>query len=544
MNLRSRFHLLLLALILPSAVAAQIASPSPEVFRASSQLVVLDATVLDKAGQVVTQPLRREDFIIEEDKRPQAIYSFESLTEHAAAANRNPEELPLLIFVLDELNYSYQSSQGSSWNVMEQAAEYAYERNELAAFLRTQPEQLRQRTEVLVLTHHGYYVLGEPTRDRDALLGKVTRHNPGLGQPFRDYLEESGGGSSQVPDYTLSRASMSAVWSLALRERSVPGRKIVVWLGYGGPPKATEHPVSARNLTPLQRHVREITDLLLDSRITLDLVGPGGGAEFNPTQYAQGLSSYSFESDFGFTGYISATGGQWKNGNDIRGEIQTSAFYGSTFYTLSYRPSNHDFNGEFRRIHVRIKGHPEWTVLTKQGYYAMQFGGEKDTEHQLQTDMEVATFEAMPFSAVGASLASVQRIRDTDNALFTFRLDSGDLQWRIGSDTNCREADVTISGAALGSVFRNSALAGKVATWKLSAPSDVDLSSVRSQISVLLSVTPKTQRLRFVVRDMANGRMGTIDLNPAVLATAPTIDAPAPALQQHDPDTPSTPVSQ
>lgn len=30
------------------------------------------------------------------------------------------------------------------------------------------------------------------------------------------------------------------MWSLALRERGVPGRKIVLWLGYGGPNHAVE----------------------------------------------------------------------------------------------------------------------------------------------------------------------------------------------------------------------------------------------------------------------------------------------------------------
>lgn len=69
---------------------------------------------------------------------------------------------------------------------------------------------------------------------------------------------------------------------------------------------------------------------------------------------------------------------QWKNGNDVRGEIQASAAYGTSYYTMSYRPSNNRFDGDFRRIRVTVKDHPEWLVLTKAGYYATQFGGEKD----------------------------------------------------------------------------------------------------------------------------------------------------------------------
>jgi hypothetical protein len=89
-------------------VGAQ-APKQDEPLRVTTQLVVLDATILDKTGHVVTQPLTRDDFLIEEDKKPQTIYSFESIAEHAtAAAKRDSEKAPQLIFVLDEMNYAYQ----------------------------------------------------------------------------------------------------------------------------------------------------------------------------------------------------------------------------------------------------------------------------------------------------------------------------------------------------------------------------------------------------------------------------------------------------
>lgn len=88
---------------------AQAPAKSPETLSVTTQLVVLDATVLDKAGNVVTQPLTREDFQIEENKKPQTIYSFESASEHqAGVASGDAAKAPLLIFVLDEMNYAYQ----------------------------------------------------------------------------------------------------------------------------------------------------------------------------------------------------------------------------------------------------------------------------------------------------------------------------------------------------------------------------------------------------------------------------------------------------
>ena len=78
--------------------------------------------------------------------------------------------------------------------------------------------------------------------------------------------------------------------------------------------------------------------------------------------------------------------------------------YGTLYYTMSYRPSNHDFNGDFRRVRITVKDHPEWTVLTKAGYYAMKFGGEVDVEHQQVSDLSIATFEPMPFTGIARRL--------------------------------------------------------------------------------------------------------------------------------------------
>jgi VWFA-related protein len=521
-----------------AAAMAQEQAPQPDVLHVTTQLVVLDATVLDKEGKIVTQALGRDDFQIEENKKLQAIYSFEPVDEHtAAAASGDKEKSPELIFVLDELNYAYDTRNTPAWNVMEQADQYTYERKELLAYLQAQPEMLQEETEVLVLTHHGYRILVQPTRDRAVALERVERHDAGLGSPYRDFIEETGGGG--VRDYTLTKDSLQAMWSLALQQRSLPGRKLVIWLGRGAPtlPLAVRHYENSlggppvEKLPPVQRYQREITDLLVDARITLDLIGPGGGQTANPAAVAQQVDSYRFDSDFGFSGYITATGGQRKNSNDVRGEIQTSIEYGTRYYTMSYRPTNHDFGGEFRRIRVTVKGHPEWIVLTKAGYYAMQYGGEKDLEHQVVADLGVVTFEAMPFSAIGATLTQIERIKGTDKARFTFQVDSDDLQWHTDATAKVRQADIAVSGAALGSVFKTNALASEAAIWKLTVPLSAEKAPIHSAVSVTVRVPPKTERLRFAIRDTANGRMGTVDLNPAALAKAPEIEAPTPALQ-------------
>ena len=49
-------------------------------------------------------------------------------------------------------------------------------------------------------------------------------------------------------------------------------------------------------------------------------------------------------------------------------------------YTLSYTPKSHIEDASFRSVRVTVKGHPEWIVSTKSGYYA--FGHRDDRDKQ------------------------------------------------------------------------------------------------------------------------------------------------------------------
>lgn len=498
----------------------------------TTQLVVLDATVFDKQGHLITVPLTRDDFDIQEDRKPQAIRYFESAAEHVAQlGNREPGKAPLLIAVLDELNFAYNPGASNAANIQQQAADYFFMRKELADFLESQPAQMDEPMEVLALTHHGFLVLAQPTNQRDTLIARVRQRDPGLGSPYRDYLEES-------PDATLTKDSLQAMWSLALQARSMPGRKLVLWLGYGGPDRdGSSHFSRPDRLTPFELYSRQVTDLLVDARVTLDVFRPGtnpGQPEVDPSagkiaQIAASINSIGSATSFGFTNYVRATGGESVRVNDVKSEISQTIHYGTVYYTLSYTPKNRDFDRQFRRIRVTVKGHPDWIVLTKAGYYALQYGGSQDFEHQLQADLTVATYEAMPLSAIGATLDQVGRIQGTEErgaftARFILNVDPADLQWQTNSQTNLREAQVAVSAAALGSVTTPDALASKAATWKLTTKTSADdKTHLKTTVTIELHVPAKTRRIRFVVRDLANGHMGTTDVGIKAVEAAPEV---------------------
>src|SRR5580658_4351365 len=96
---------MLLAAFSVYLTAQDLQDPSSvSTFQATSSLVVLDVTVLDKQGRPVANGLTMDDFTITEDRKTQTIFSFEAPEVHVVEANagdNNPEgKAPATIFVL------------------------------------------------------------------------------------------------------------------------------------------------------------------------------------------------------------------------------------------------------------------------------------------------------------------------------------------------------------------------------------------------------------------------------------------------------------
>ena len=452
---------------------------TPNTIHTTTRAVVLDATVMTRSWATSSQRRSLDDFEVLEDKHPQTIRYFESQIEHLTAQSIDPTKAPLIIAILDEINFPYTRVESSSQNIIDQLGDYVYIRHQIRSVSGKAVAQMDAPMEILALNTHGYLSLSEPTRDRDLLLRKLRQHDPGLGQPFRIYLEEQS-------DHTATRASFQAIATLALRYRDISGRKIALWFGYGGP-NYSENLIKG-HVTNYGRYIRQLTDLLVDARITLDILTPGTGSlvRTNPSatpssgmDFASNASAsanaYSFNTNYGFNSFVVVTGGTDFRGNDVKGEVVSSTRSAGMYYTLSYSPQNHIFNGNFRHITVTVKGHPDWRVLTKQGYFGLQYGGAKDVESQLHDDLSLATFEAMPFSNIGVSVIDFVRVSENPKlgALFRFTLlRSEDLQWVDNAATGQREAQVAISAAALDD--RINVLGSKAGVWKLSAPEHPD----------------------------------------------------------------------
>jgi VWFA-related protein len=211
-------------------------------FQVTSRLVYLDVTVLDKEGNPVVTGLTKDDFAITEDKRPQAIFSFEPPEPIALNANEadheGPGNRPAMIQVLDRLNSQFE--------------DFSFLRQSMRKYLEAQPDRLAAPAELMVLDNQSLELAQGYTRNKADLLyalDHVPRALPyKLGRNWNDErLAES----------------IEALQQIALQNKTISGRKNLVWLGYGGP-NHVQDPGDPANEKDIRFFVHDTTNMLVE----------------------------------------------------------------------------------------------------------------------------------------------------------------------------------------------------------------------------------------------------------------------------------------
>jgi len=157
---------------------------------------------------------------------------------------------------------------------------------------------------------------------------------------------------------------------------SLPGRKNVMWftgsLSASFLPGAdsTSAATTAGNgptpeSTSYNDEVKELVDAMARSQVSIypvDVRGvvvtnvkavPGAQAESNSGEL---YATYAVEDDI-----ATATGGHaFYNRNDVKDSLEQATENGGNYYTLSYSPSNQNYDGQLRKLHVE---------LAKRGYH-------------------------------------------------------------------------------------------------------------------------------------------------------------------------------
>ena len=490
----------------------QQTAAAPPTFRVTSNLVFLDVTVLDKQGRPVVTGLTENDFTITEGTRPRRIFSFDAPATGEKTANNSPAT----IFVLDLLNTPLEDA--------------AFLRDWVRRYLSLQSEQLDSPTELMVLGNNSLDMVQAYTRSRAELMYALNHVPAAL--PFK-----LGG---KWGEERLSR-TIEALQQIALQNKGLPGRKNIVWMGYGGP-SIPEDPADPKYAKDMRFYAHETTNMLVNARMCLFLIYPGLKGAGNPDYFRIGINPAismgdsiggdPFAGSINFGLFVRGTGGLFfHDRNDTDAEIREAQKLGSNYYTLTYQPGLGEADGKFRKVEVRLRD-PSLRAMTKTGYYAPEQATATDPSPQpvnAMDEISEAAQSSIVFNALELSVVKVVRHPDSNTAEVAVLLKSANLRWQATNDGHSG-ANVTVAAVSLSG--RRDILASRLQrlTVLSNGQDAARLAQSNTLLTITLPVPPKTNSVRVVVRTDDGGQVGTAELDHKSLQAAAESPTPAPHL--------------
>jgi VWFA-related protein len=412
--------------------------------------VVVDVTVSDSRQDAV-RLLKSSDFTVLEDGRPQNIKIFE---EHAASEagplppapklepgtftnySPVPANSALDILLFDKLNTPMNAQ--------------TVVRDQVLKYLKQAPAGAR--TAIFSLTTQLRLLQGF-TSDPEVLRALVEgkKGNPGASPLINDavsgvglgaddqLLETAGEALGNSPDGQTTLANMKQFvaeeqsFKLQLRTRytldalnllarylsNLPGRKNLIWFSGSFPVSILPDP-SLKDpfavMDSARDEFRETVDLLMRSQVAVYPIDARGllvapmmqasnintASSLNPGTFANNMGRFfqqTGEENSTMEQMARDTGGKaFENTNDLKAAIEKAIEAGSNYYTLAYTPTNHDWNGSYRKIQVKVD-RPGVALAYRRGYYADELVEGKHQKQEQQAKPDLA-----PYSAIDAAM--------------------------------------------------------------------------------------------------------------------------------------------
>jgi VWFA-related protein len=409
----SRFRLLLFGVTLfalPAnslfAQAAPTESPTA-LFKLNVRTTVENVVVMGKNGRAVPD-LRKEDFRVFENGKPQTITFFEpnlATTEAVAVPVALPANtftnLPVAppnnvtnVLLLDALNT--------------RSTERMYAQLQMVKYMAALPPNLR--IGVFTLDNEKFHMLWGFNQDSSALRAAVaefgakhSRSSAAQSQAEQQELMATADAvkraAKDANDYRLGESAdalqhflkhgtgiidqhddffttMNALEAMAHYLAGIPGRKNLFWLAGHFPYQIKSSPDEAHSM--YFEWYREARDKLTEAGVSVYPIDANGvDVDTGGNQSRASINRF-----FDTEGWAEETGGKAYHGNDIHQEIVEAVDHGSRYYTLAYVPSDRKEEGRERKVEIKVLS-DKYTLFYRKSYFE-------------QTQKEIAKANAAP----------------------------------------------------------------------------------------------------------------------------------------------------
>jgi VWFA-related protein len=550
---------------------------SATVLKTITRLVVVDVVATDKNGPVAG--LERGDFTILEDGNPQQIRVFTFQQPHPGSA---ATAAPVAASLPDNVYTNFpRYTVDSSLNVVLMDAlntslpHQAYVREQMIKYL----EKMPAGRPVAVYTLGTKLTLLQDFTSDPEVLKTVVRNlrvkisplldNP-AGGPEQELLPAGLADSGMMPAEMLGAMqrfeqervsfqtdlrvayTINAMTSIARSLSGYPGRKNLIWISEAFPLSVDPNMeltgdvfAGTRNYGP---QIAELADSLIDAQIAMYPVDARGlvpSSLFDASNSGRDKFGRSLGRGGRMGTAISAesavlqnvhgamqeiadrTGGRaFYNTNDIDGAVRKSIDDGSTYYTLAYYPENKNWNGKFRKIHVKTS-RPGVKLRYRLGYYAVDptlFAGQNQKQQAssfalaLSPDSPVAT--GLLFHAGVIPPAE----KNPNTVLVNFGVDPHAISFEQQAD-GLQHATVECAVQAFSQ--KGKLVKGESSTIKAALKPETFVKVMREVFPCqqAIELAPGSYFLRLGVRDARTGLIGTTNAKVTVAQTAAAANA-------------------
>jgi hypothetical protein len=359
-------------------------------------------------------------------------------------------------------------------------------------------------------------VLHDYTQSRADLLESVQKHTADL--DFTQIVNTLNGGAGGSENGLVK--TLGAMLQIAQSVAGIPGRKNVIWVGTGYNKASDLTNMSESDHDKVVAKIEQVTDKMLQARVTLYIVDPGGPLKADtPTEDTidpslPGTAIGDFGGNMGMYTFADNTGGRMIGGrNDLDAQVAQVSLEGTEYYTLSYVPTaDSEAAQPFRKIHVTVNV-PGLRVITREGYFAnhaapvskVALAPKAKQANDVKYDLMSAARTTMPYTALHTDA------KRSKNG-YSVMVNANDLKFTEQPDGS-RVAEVTILAVCYNNKGKETAQHAAEMKEALAA-SDIIKPDSRLSFAFPMVVPPFTQRVRFVVRDAATGALGATNANP------------------------------
>ena len=378
--------------VVSSAVSVVPANAPP------AGLLHLDVAATDREGKPFSG-LAAKDFALLDNGVAQKIVSFAASNQ---ATDEN-ERLTEVVLVLDEVNLS--------------PVQFELVKDESIKYLRQNGGHLAQPVSIYWFTAFGLYASAQPTADGNALAEDVAhnRSHRVLWQlpPHRDVHA-----TPESDRYKQWDRALQTIYCIAIERRNKPGRKVLVWMGFGWPARG---PLERKDNAPFMgswlissstpfTSLVELSTRIREARMVISQVTAWADpvvSDFDYTHYLAGVRTLSelkkpedVPPHFALPVLAIQSGGLVLDASlgTMRG-IEHCVEDASAFYTVSFDPPHAAQPDEYHDLTLQI-GAIGLSARTNTGYYNQpvyydqpRVPAERVTVYELQQILDAANQE-------------------------------------------------------------------------------------------------------------------------------------------------------